>query len=121
MKIANAKGLVTKGMMVVLAAGTVMFAGAAKAQAQQFAVGVQLGQPAYGVPAYAYDRDGYRNRDDYRYGRDDYRYNRDDRWQEEAREREQREEFARRQAYIRQEQHERWEHQQYFDGRYDRR
>ena len=113
MKIANTKGLVTKGMMVVLAAGTVMFAGAAKAQAQQFAVGVQFGQPEYVVPAYVYDRDGYRDRDD-------YRYYRDDRWREEAREREQREEFARRQAYFRQEQHERWEHQQHFD-RDDRR
>ena len=47
MKIANVKGMVAKGMAVVLAAGALMFAGPAKAQAQGFAVGVRVGAPMY--------------------------------------------------------------------------
>jgi hypothetical protein len=93
MKITNVKTLAAKAMMVALAAGALMFSGARKAQAQQFAVGVQLGHPAYVV-----DHDGYR--DGYRYDRDDYRRH------EEFREREQREAFERRQAWLRHEQHE---------------
>ena len=95
MKLANAKSWVTKATMLALAAGSLMFAGAAKAQAQQFSAGVQIGQPIY-----HYDRD------DRRFDRDDYR------WRVEDREREQREEFARRQAYLR---HEQWERQHRFD------
>ena len=110
MKIASAKGMIAKLMMTGLAAGAFMAASPATAQAQQFAVGVQFGQPAY-VPVNAYDRDARR------YDRDDYY-----RQREEAREREAREEYARRQAYI---QHERWEHEQWdrghhFDRDHDR-
>ena len=52
MKIANVKGMVAKGMVVVLAAGALMFA-SPKAQAQRFAVGVQVGAPFYG-PGFGY-------------------------------------------------------------------
>jgi hypothetical protein len=97
MKIANVKGVVAKLMMTGLAAGAFIAASPATAEAQQFAVGVQYGQPAY-APAYAYDRD------DRRFDRDDYRQ------REEFGEREAREEFLRRQAYL---QHERWEHEQW--------
>ena len=108
MKIANVKALVAKLMMVGLAAGAFAAVSPATAQAQQFAVGVQLGHPAYVV-----DHDGYR------YDRDDYRYDRDDsRRREEFREREAREGYARRQAYLR---HEQWEHEQSErQHRYDR-
>jgi hypothetical protein len=101
MKIANVKGMVAKLMMTGLAAGAFMAVNPATAQAQQFAVGVQLGHPAYVV-----DHDGYRyaDRDGYRADRDDFRR------REEFRDREAREEFARRQAYL---QHERWEHEQW--------
>jgi hypothetical protein len=51
MKIANVKGMVAKGMMVVLAAGALMVASPAKAEAQGFAVGVRFGAPA---PYYAH-------------------------------------------------------------------
>jgi hypothetical protein len=110
MKIANVKGMVAKLMMTGLAAGAFMAASPATAQAQQFAVGVQLGQPAY-APAYVYDRD------DHRFDRDDY-YR-----QREFREREAREEFARRQAYLQHErwEHEQWEHAQRFDHDHDYR
>jgi hypothetical protein len=90
MTIANVKGIVAKGMMTGLAAAAFMAASPATAQAQHFAVGVQIGQPAY-APVYVSDRDDYRRR-------------------EEFREREVREEYARRQAYL---QHERWEHEQW--------
>ena len=92
MKIANVKGMVAKLMMTGLATGAFMAVNPATAQAQQFAVGVQLGHRAYVV-----DHDGYRyaDRDGYRADRDDFR---------------RREEFARRQAYL---QHERWEHEQW--------
>jgi hypothetical protein len=58
MKIANAKGLVAKGMMLALAAGALTIAVPAKAEAQRFAVGVRVGGPYY-APAYdrpAWDR-----------------------------------------------------------------
>ena len=45
MKIATVKGMVAKGMMVVLAAGALMLASPAKADAQGFAVGVRFGYP----------------------------------------------------------------------------
>jgi hypothetical protein len=53
MKIANVKGMVAKGMVVVLAAGALMFASPAKAEAQRFAVGVRVGAPFYGPRVYA--------------------------------------------------------------------
>ena len=107
MKIANVKGIVTRLMLTGLAAGAFIAASSAIAQAQQFAVGVQFGHPAYVV--------------DHRVDRDDYRYAY--RQREEFREREAREQFARRQAYL---QHEQWEHQQWerdhhFDRPYDYR
>ena len=100
MKIANAKGLVTKLMITGLAAAAFVVASPSKAQAQGFAIGVHVGQPAY-APAYAYDRDGYRH------DRDDFRRN------EEFREREAREfrEREAREAYIR---HEQWEREHRF-------
>jgi hypothetical protein len=107
MKIANVKSMVAKVMMVGLAAGAFAVASPATAQAQQFGVGVQFGQPAYVV-----DHDGYRyDRDAYRYDRDDYRR------REEFREHEAREAFYRRQAYLRQQQwqHEQWERSHHFD------
>jgi hypothetical protein len=79
MKIANVKGLVVKGMMVVLAAGALMFASPAKAEAQGFAVGVQFGRP------YGYDRFAFERRQEFL----------------------RREEFARREAFLRHEEWER--------------
>ena len=77
MKIANVKALAAKLMMVGLAAGAFAALTPAQAQAQQFAVGVQFGHPAY-VQTYAYDRDGarYYVRDGRRY------YDRDRRFEE---------------------------------------
>jgi hypothetical protein len=109
MKTANAKGLAVKGMLGAVAMGAIFFAGAAKAQAQGFAVGVQFGEPAYygqtypqaayyGAPGY-YDGDG--RRDAF------IRH-------------EQHEAMERREAYIR---HEQWEHSRDFDRdgrRFDR-
>lgn len=101
MKIANVKGMVAKLMLAGLAAGAFAIAAPTPAQAQQFAVSAQFGQPVY-----VGDHDGYR------YDRDDYYRSR-----EEIREREAREEFLRRQAFI---QHERWEHEHRFDRDHDR-
>jgi hypothetical protein len=89
MKIANVKGMVTKLMLVGLAAGVFVVASPTNAQAQQFAVSAQFGQHAYVAD---HDR-GYYFRQ-----------------REELRQREAREEFLRHQAYI---QHEQWEHQQW--------
>ena len=47
MKIANVKGMVVKGMMAVMVAGALLLAAPAKAEAQGFAVGVQVGYPRY--------------------------------------------------------------------------
>ena len=52
MTIANVKGMVAKVMMTGLAAGAFLAVTPATAQAQHFAVGVQVGQPAY-APASA--------------------------------------------------------------------
>jgi hypothetical protein len=54
MKLANVKMMVAKGMMAVLAAGAFMIASPAKANAQGFAVGVEVGYPHafYGRPGY---------------------------------------------------------------------
>jgi len=55
MKITNVKAMVAKGVTVGLLAGAVMLAAPAKADAQQFAVGVRVGYPGYyGYPAYGY-------------------------------------------------------------------
>jgi hypothetical protein len=55
MKIAKVKGLVVKGMVVVLAAGALLFASPAKATAQGFAVGVQVGRP-HGYDRFEFER-----------------------------------------------------------------
>jgi hypothetical protein len=95
MKIANVKGMIAKGMMAAMVAGTLLAVSPAKAEAQQFAVGVQVGQPAYG-----YDhRDGSDRRDQF------------ERRQEMLR----REEFARREAFLR---HEEWVRAHRFDRPY---
>lgn len=65
MKIANAKSMVAKGMMVALAAGAFMIASPAKAQAQGFAVGVQVGNPHF----YDARRDDYARRDRFEFER----------------------------------------------------
>jgi hypothetical protein len=56
MKIANVKGMVAKAMAVGLAAGALMFAAPAKATAQGFAVGVQIGRPYYGYDRFEFAR-----------------------------------------------------------------
>lgn len=95
MTIANVKGMVAKVVMTGLAAGAFMAANPATAQAQHFSVGVQVRQPVY-APAYVYDRD-------------------DRRVREEIREREAREAYLRRQAYLQRLEHERWERAHHFD------
>lgn len=103
MTIANVKGLVAKFMLTGLAATAFTVVSPTKADAQQFAVGVEFGHPAYVA-----DRD---DRGDYRQDRDGYRIDRDDyRRHQELRERQEREEFLRRQEYLRHEQWERFHH-----------
>src|SRR5258708_33755459 len=51
MKLTSVKSMVMKGVTVGLVAGAVALAAPAKAQAQQFAVGVQFGSPGYGYVA----------------------------------------------------------------------
>jgi hypothetical protein len=91
MKIATVKSLAAKFAITSLAVGAFFIASPAKSQAQQFAVGVQLGNAGYVTVdrGYRYDADRYRN--------------------EEYREHEQREAYARQQAYLA---HERWEGEQ---------
>jgi hypothetical protein len=48
MKITNVKTIVAKGVTVGLLAGAFVLSAPAKADAQQFAVGVQVGYPQYG-------------------------------------------------------------------------
>jgi hypothetical protein len=52
MKIANVKAMVAKGVTVGLLAGAFVLAAPAKADAQQLAVGVQVGYPHYYGPDY---------------------------------------------------------------------
>jgi hypothetical protein len=61
MKLTSAKSMVIKGVTIGLIAGAIALAAPAKAQAQQFAVGVQFGSPGYGygVPADYYARRRY--------------------------------------------------------------
>jgi hypothetical protein len=51
MKLANVKALVAKSLTAGLLAGALVLAAPAKAQAQQFAVGVQYGSSGYGYVA----------------------------------------------------------------------
>jgi len=55
MKITNVKAMVAKGVTVGLLAGAFVLAAPAKADAQQFAVGVQVGYPHYGYGYYGPD------------------------------------------------------------------
>jgi hypothetical protein len=113
MKVTNKKGIVAKTLMVALAAGTLAFAGTQKAQAQ-WAVGVQLGQPAYASGYYpAYDRDDYRGREAYARQQ---AYLAHERWEHE-----QREAYARQQAYYQHQRHEQWEHANRYHDRDDYR
>lgn len=91
MKIATVKSLVAKFAITSLAVGAFLIASPTQSQAQQFAVGVRLGNVGY----VAVDR-GYRNDAD-RYRNEEYR------------EHEQREAYARQQVYLA---HERWEAEQ---------
>jgi hypothetical protein len=90
MKLTSVKSMVMKGVTVGLVAGAVALAAPAKAQAQQFGVGVQFGSPGYG---YVAPRDYYARQ----------------RYEELCRQRA----FAAQQAYARQqawERHEAFEH-----------
>jgi len=97
------KSFAAKLSLTVLAAGALLFAGAAPAQAQQWGVGIHVGAPAYVVDRDVYYRD-YAAR----------RFYARQRAEREAYERRQREEFLRREAWLR---HERWEREHRF---YDR-
>jgi hypothetical protein len=97
MKLTSVKSMVLKGVTVGLLAGAVALAAPAKAEAQQFAVGVQFGSPSYGYVASG----------DY-YARQ--------RYEELCRQRA----FAAQQAYARQQawaQHEAWERHEAFQYR----
>src|SRR5215470_19547975 len=61
MKLTSIKSMIAKGVTVGLLAGAVALAAPAKAEAQQFAVGVQFGSPSYGyvAPADYYARQRY--------------------------------------------------------------
>jgi hypothetical protein len=48
MTLTSVKSMLMKGVTVCLVAGAVALAAPAKAQAQEFAVGVQFGSPSYG-------------------------------------------------------------------------
>jgi hypothetical protein len=98
MKFATVKSLAAKLSIATVAVGALMFAGTAPAQAQQWGVAVQYGQPAYVA-----DRYDYRDRDRHEF------YERERR---ERFERQRREESLRRQAWLRQQQWER-EHRYY--------
>ena len=120
MKVTGKKGIVAKTLMVALAAGTLAFAGTQKAQAQ-WAVGVQLGQPAYTqeyYPAYnrGYDRDYYRDHEAREAYARQQAYIAHERWEHE-----QREAYARQRAYYWHQRHEQWEHANRYHDRDDYR
>lgn len=103
MNTGSIKSFAARLSLATVAAGALLFAGTAPAQAQQWGVDVRLGAPAYAVDRDVYYRD---------YAAREY-YARQ-RAEREAYERRQREEFLRRQAWLR---HERWEREHRF---YDR-
>jgi hypothetical protein len=110
MNTAALKGIVSKSMVIALAAGAFAVLNTQKAHAAQWEVGVQVGAPVYAAGYYApapvyYDRDYYR-----------------DRASEEYLEHERHEAWERRQAYLQHEyweqrhrDHEYWEHHRDFD------
>ena len=61
MKLTSVKSMMAKGITVGLLAGAIALAAPAKAEAQQFAVGVRFGSPAYSyvAPADYYARQRY--------------------------------------------------------------
>jgi hypothetical protein len=112
MKATQLKAMIAKVMSVGVVAGVLALAGPAKAEAQAWSVGVQIGAPVYGYAAPAY---GYAHA----YGPDYYARQRY--------ERERRAAFERRQAWLRQQEwiarqrHEAWERQQRYYDRHDYR
>ena len=86
--VARIRRMVAKAMLAGMAAGAIMLASPAKAQAQEFVVGVRAGGPFYGERRFEFERR-----------------------QEFLR----REEFARREAFLR---HEEWLRAQRFHGSY---
>lgn len=106
MNTASVKSLAAKVSLVTIAAGALLVAGAAPAQAQQWNVAFQ-----YGTPTYVVDRDSYRDREQ----REFYERQRAER---EAYERRQREEFLRRDAWLR---HQQWEREHHYYDRDDYR
>jgi hypothetical protein len=103
MKLTTVKALAAKLSIPTFAAGTLMFAGMAPAQAQQWGVAVQYGQPAYVV-----------ERNDYVGDRERHEYWERESARREFYERQRREEFLRRQAYLR---HEQWEREHRYHDR----
>ena len=63
MKFVNVKGMVAKGMVLAVAAGALMLASPAKAEAQGFVVGVRVGNPYYAPRYDGYDRYEYARRE----------------------------------------------------------
>lgn len=100
---ATLKSTVAKVMTVGVLAGAFAMAGGAKAEAQSWSVGVQLGAPAYGYAPPAYG---------YAYGPDYYARQRCERERREAYER--RQAWLRQQEWMEHERHEAWER----DNRY---
>jgi hypothetical protein len=116
MKLTNKKGIVAKTLMVALAAGTIAFAGTQKAEAQ-WAVGVQVGQPAYTSGYYpVYDRGYYRDHEAREAYERQQAYLAHERWEHERREA-----YARQQAYYAHERHEQREHANRYHDRDDYR
>ena len=94
------KSMLKKTMAVGLVAGALSLAGAAKAEAQQWSVGVQFGTPVYGYAPGDYGSDYYARQ----------RY-----------ERERREAFERRQAWLERQRREAWEREhRHYDRGYRR-
>ena len=94
------KAMLAKVIGIGVLAGAVAVVMPQRAEAQQFAVGVQIGGPAYGY--------GYGPRADF------YAH---ERWEHEQHERA--EAYARQQAWVAHEQHEAWEHARYHDHDHD--
>jgi len=77
------KGIFTKVILAGTLAGAVLMAAPQKAQAQQFAVGVQFGHPVYRGPVYGpvYDRGFYADRRREEFRREEFL--RHERWERE--------------------------------------
>lgn len=108
MKTTQMKSMIAKVMATGFLAGAVLFAAPKKADAAQFSIGVQLGNPDYGYgysqyPAYSAYPDYYARRDYY----DRLR------WEQERRAEMERREWMR---HERHEEHERWEHRGNWHG-----